>query len=263
MNGHPRVDEWIRAALTYSGLPMSRRAETAEEWRTHLDQLIDDKQGAGMSPEQAVRAAVSAFGRPEAVRRQLRREQTNLDRRAAIAEVRRLAWLFAVLPALFVVLAVIAVDPHSIGGGVLAALPGFACISLAMAGATYFAVLVQLRVMRRRPQAEFSFPRRLALWSTVVLSGLLGGIGMLLLFSVAATYPLHMYQPWFAQIGPGQFSRFLGYALSERMEVNLLVTLGSVAVFALSLTLYERSRCVDLPGEPTAGDSGSQPIIAT
>lgn len=263
MNGHPRVDEWIRAALTDSGLPMSRRADTAEEWRAHLEQLIEDKQAAGMSPEQAVRAAVSVFGRPEEVRRQLRREQCRLDRRAALAEVRKLAWLYAVTPVFFIVLAVIVVGLNSLWRGVLIALPGFACLCVATAGASYFAVLVQFKVMRRRPRAEFSIPRRLALWSTVGLGGFGGGIAILLLFSAVAAYPLLMCQAWFARIGPGQFWRFLAMDFSQRMEVNLLVTLGSVAVFALSLTLYERSRCVDMADERNAGDSASQEIIPT
>ena len=59
--------------LRGSGLPMERRAETAEEFREHLRASVDRHRRAGLPAEQAVAAALAAFGRPETIRRILTR----------------------------------------------------------------------------------------------------------------------------------------------------------------------------------------------
>src|SRR3972149_2371325 len=103
MHDQTRVEKWIAGALAHTGMPLDRRAETAEEGRSHLNHLIRDNQDAGMTDEQGVRAALAAFGPPEILRlSNLRREQRRLDRRAAMAEVRKSVPLLAVLPTVLV-----------------------------------------------------------------------------------------------------------------------------------------------------------------
>jgi len=47
MHDQTRVDKWIARALAHTGMPLDRRAETAEEWRSHLNHLIDDSRDDG------------------------------------------------------------------------------------------------------------------------------------------------------------------------------------------------------------------------
>ena len=116
------VDGWIATVLAHTDMPMARRAETAEEWRAHLDQLIRDKRDAGMSDEQAVPAALETFGRPEDLRRRLRRDQRMRDRRAALAEVRKGVALFLIFAPVLVVLLSLVVRPASIQAAVIGGL---------------------------------------------------------------------------------------------------------------------------------------------
>ena len=244
MHDQTRVDKWIARALAHTGMPLDRRAETAEEWRSHLNHLIDDNRDAGMTDEQAVRAALGAFGAPEILRLQLRREQRGLDRRAAMAEVRKGAPLFVVVPTVLVVLLSLAVRPASLWAAVIGGLCFIVSIAAVGALCAYFGGLFTLRIMRSRPRTEFAFLPRWGHWTAVSLVAITAAVWFPLLM-VASLYPIVADLPVF-QPGLMSFCKVYGIAMFE--DHGLLRTyLAPVSPFvvALALTLYERSRCTD------------------
>ena len=85
MRDDSRIETRIAGVLVGSGLPLNRRSEIAEELRGHLEQSITCKCEAGQSDEQAVEAVLAEFGSPAVIRKQLRRQQRELDHRHALS----------------------------------------------------------------------------------------------------------------------------------------------------------------------------------
>jgi hypothetical protein len=244
MHDRTTVDEWIATALAHTGVPMPRRVEIAEEWRAHLGRLIRDNRDASMTDEQAVSAALEAFGRPEDLRRQLRRDQRMLDRRAAMAEVRKCIPLFTVLPVVLAVLLSLALRPASIGAMVIGGLRFVVSLSLVSAFGTYFASLVTMRIMRERPYAEFGFLPRWGHWTAVSLVMATAALWFPILM-IAASYPILADLPHF-RLGLMSFWKAYGSALLEDLGgIKTFMAPITLVVIALALTLYERSRCID------------------
>jgi len=243
MHDRTSVDEWIAMALAHTGMPLARRIETVEEWRSHLDQLISDNQDAGMPQEQAVRAALEAFGQPEDLRRQLRREQRMLDRREAIAEVRKSMPLFMILPAVLVVPLSLAVGPVSIQATVIGGLRFVVSMSVVSALVTYFAGLLTMRITRKRPRTEFAFLPRWGYWAAVSLAMATAAVWFPLLM-IAAAYPIVADLPHF-RLGLMSFWGSFGAAMLEDFGgIKTYLAPVTLVVIALALTLYERSRCI-------------------
>ena len=124
------IEHHIAAILKGSGLPMDRREEIAEELRGHFEQLVAAKLDHGHTEEQAIQSALADFGSPALIRRQLRRHQRIVDRRYALAEVRRLIWLPVFFSGFFATLfAVFCPDTDSLFKRFLGGVCLFACFS--------------------------------------------------------------------------------------------------------------------------------------
>jgi hypothetical protein len=243
MNDRTSVDEWLAMALAHTGMPLARRIETVEEWRSHLNQLIGDNRGAGMPDKQAVRAALEAFGQPEDLRRQLRHEQRMLDRRAAMAEVRKGIPLFMILTAVLVVPLRLVVETVSIQATVIGGLRFVVGMSAVSALVTYFAGLITMRIRRERPRAEFSFLARWGHWTVVSLVMATAAVWFPLLM-IAAAYPIVADLPHF-RLGLMSFWWAYGAAVLEDFGgIKTYLALVTLVVIALALTIYERSRCI-------------------
>ena len=244
------VDDWITSVLAHTDMPMARRAETAEEWRAHLDQLVRDKRNAGMPHEQAVFAALESFGQPEDLRRRLRREQRMRDRRNALAEVRKGVPLFLIFALVMVVIPGLVVRPASIHAVVIGGLRFLVSILPLMALITYFSSLLTIRIKRERPRAEFDFLRRWRHWTVVSLIMVIAAVWFPLL-TIAAVYPILADLPHFR---PGliSFWQAFGRAMFEAFGgIKPYLAPVMLMVIALALTLYERSRCIDTAKEAT------------
>lgn len=243
MHDRAGVDEWIAKALAHSCMPLARRTETAEEWRAHLDQLVRDNRDAGMPDEQAVSAALETFGDPEDLRRRLRRDQRMVDRRAAIAEVRKAVPLFIMLPVVLVVPLFLVVPPASIRSAVIGGL-GFVASMLAVSAlGTYFGSLLTMRIMRQRPREEFAFLPRWGHWTAVSLV-IATAVVWFPIVTIGASYPIIEDLPHL-RLGLIPFGKAYCSAMLE--DVGGFKTYMApimLVVIPLALTLYERSRCI-------------------
>lgn len=243
MDDRKHVDEWIEMALAHTGMPLARRAETVEEWRSHLDQLIRDNRDAGMPDEQAVHAALDAFGQPEDLRRQLRRQQRVLDRREAIAEIRKGAPMIAALPVLLVVLLRLVVGPVSMQATLIGGIRFVVSAWVVIALVVYFTSLLTMRIMRKRPRTEFAFLPRWGYWTAVSLVLATAAVWLPLL-TIAALYPILADLPHF-RLGLMSFWSSFGAAMLEDFGgIKTYLAPVTLVVISLALTLYERSRCI-------------------
>ena len=63
----------VHAVLFRSALPPERRAEMAEEMRAHLEDSVSRHRDAGLSPSNSIEMALTEFGNPRHIRRQLKK----------------------------------------------------------------------------------------------------------------------------------------------------------------------------------------------
>ena len=256
------IDRRIAAILTGSGLPLERRAEVADELRSHLEQLISAKHRAGMTGEHAVDAVLTDFGSPNVIRNQLKKQQRRLDRRLALLEVRGCIWWLVSWSGLFgIVCAITAPGSVAAGPRCLIGACLFASMLLIVSVPMYLAELLSLPVQRRRPNAEYSFPRSIFRHAVVVflflactlatgplVIGFGGYIGQNSLFH--SILPL---APEVVEGAPWLFWRNLGIVAWESPIRCFLTPVLLVIVSALVIALYERSRCVDVATFPAPG----------
>ena len=259
MHEHSSIDRRIAAILTGSGLPLERRAEVADELRNHLEQLISAKHSAGLTGEHAVDAALTDFGSPNVIRNQLKKQQRRLDRRLALSEVRRCIWWLISGCGLFgMVCAITAPGSVAAGPRCLVGACLFVGMLLIASFPMYLAELLSLQVKRRRPSAEYSFPRSITRNAAVVLFflsctlaigpfviGFGGYVGQNSLFR--SILPL---APEVVEGAPWLFWRNLGIVAWESPIRCFLTPVLLVIVSALVIALYERSRCVDVATLP-------------
>lgn len=250
------IERWMGSCLAGSGLPVERRAEVADELRSHLEQLVAAKRDAGLPERQACKAALVDFGPPDVLRRQLRQHQRRLDRRHALSELRRHTWWLLTVCGFFgTVAAVFAPGPVPpltrclAGAFLLAGLLPTAFV------ATYLASLVEYKVKHRLPREEHHFLGSFLRWSGVaalflagtlgfgpILVGLCGYIGQDRLFRSI----LHR-APEIIEGAPWLIWYNIGVAALESPVRSFVVPFFMVLGTALFITLYERSRCVDGP----------------
>lgn len=88
MPDDPRIHRRVEEILIGSGLPADRRADIAEELRAHLEQLVEAKLSSGLTEDAAIQAALSQFGKPAALRSQLRQQHRLREHREAIDVLR-------------------------------------------------------------------------------------------------------------------------------------------------------------------------------
>ena len=249
------IDSRIAAILNGSGLPLERRVEVADELRNHLEQLISAKHSVGLAGEHAVDAALADFGSPHVIRSQLKNQQRILDRRQALLEYRRCIWWPVSGSVLFAITCAITA-PASVGAGprCLVGACLFAGMLLIMSVPMYLAELLSIQVMRRRPSAEYSFPKSIVRNSLIVLFFLVctlaigplvigfgGYIGQHSLFH--SILPL---APEVVEGAPWLFWRNLGIVAWESPIRCFLTPVLLVIISALVIAIYERSRCVDV-----------------
>lgn len=247
MREDAKIDQRIATILSGSGLSMEKRAEVAEELRGHLEQLVASERQAGLPDAQAVEAALTAFGPPQVIRRQLRRQQWIVDWREALVAIRRPAWgigLAAILTGLYATaIAVLHPLPLSPLMRCLWGLALFAGFFLMLSVPMYWAALFACRIERRQPRQEYH-----------VLRSFLRGVAMGVVFLAYAVAwaplwvmpitPLLFEAPVFAHYLPGAFWHAWWVAVLESAgHVFGLLAVG-VAGFGLGVVLYQRSRWV-------------------
>jgi hypothetical protein len=250
------IERWIGSCLAGSGLPVERRAEVADELRSHLEQLVAAKRDAGLPERQAGEAALADFGPPDVLRRQLRQHQRMLDRRHALSELRRHTWwLIAVCALLGTAAAVFAPGPAPplarclAGAFLLAGLLPTAFV------ATYFSSLVECKVKHRLPRDEHQFLGRFLRWAGVAALFLAGTLGFGPILVGLSGYigqdgllPSILHRaPEIIEGAPWLIWYNIGVAALESPVRSFVVPSLMVLGAALFTTLYERSRCVDRP----------------
>jgi hypothetical protein len=242
-----KIDQRIAAILVGSGLSLERRAEVAEELRGHLEQLVASQRQAGLPDAQAVEAALTRFGSPQVIRKQLRRQQRMLDRREALAAIRRPTWgigLLAVVTGLYAAaIAVLHPQPSSPLMRCLWGVVLFAWFLVILIVPVYWAALFACRIERRQPREEYH-----------VRKSLLRGMGMGVVFLAYAlawaplwvmpVTPLLFEAPEFAHYLPGAFWHAWWVAVLESAGWVFGLLAVGVSGFGLGVVLHERSRCV-------------------
>jgi hypothetical protein len=253
MRNDPRIEGRIADVLVGSGLPVERRSEVAEELRGHLEQSIASKCEAGLSEEQAVQAVLAEFGSPAVIRKQLRRQQRESDRRHALSPPgdRIGSWALLVVCALFAAaVAFLSPAPDTPVARWLNGFLVFAWLSLGGMLSVSAFLRLQIRLNRHQPRDEYCFARSFLLWAGVIFVGY-PAIGSVWLW--ASTIPAHLFysDPRFHPLYVLWHEVSKGFVESAG---QVLAALGLVAaVGGLALALYERSRCVDEPATPLAG----------
>ncbi len=254
MNKHPKIEHSIATILTNCGLPMDRRTEVADELRDHLSQLVDAKCAEGMDEDQAIQTALAEFGSLAAIRRQLRKQQSVLDRRHVMADLRRYVWpLVAGCGIIALLVAIFAPAPASVS---LRCLFG-AIISVGVCGImiTYgvSAELLVYRLQRPRPRSEFHFQKSFCFWGAVVFGFFIFMASMsplaIIVCGFFGQYAFLHSSPYVAPQLQAEAHWFLLRCLPTAMMDNplrsFLLPLLTVLAGATAIALYERSRCVD------------------
>lgn len=258
MRNLPVVDEWIRDVLSGSELPVDRRAEIADEWGDHLREHIAAESATGMSLEDAVRTALAAFGDPARLRRQLRRGQRARDLRDALAKTRPLAaWTIAGALCAAAGAAVFLFGPAPAVDGLVGGCVIFVAVALVALVPAFVANFIELRVKRSRPIDEFHLVRSFLRW-TVVVAGFLGGTLLLAPTAVSlVAYFAHdgvflsalFPKPEIVPGAPGLFWRNFAVAVCESPVRSFVIPPVMILAGAVAITIYERSRCVDMTAE--------------
>jgi len=254
MRNDARIENRIADILAGSGLPVDRRSEIAEELRGHLEQSIASKCEAGLSEEQAVQAVLAEFGSPAVIRKQLRRQQRELDHRHALSPPGKSIGPWGlVVCALFAAAVAFLSPPPDTSVPLARWLNGvlvFACLSLAGMLYAYVWLRLEIRLKRDQPRDRYCFARSLLLSAGVIFIGY-PAIGSL--WGWSSTIPAHLFysDPRFHPLYLLWHEVSAGFAESAG---RFLAVLALVAIVGgLALALYERSRCVDEPATPAAG----------
>lgn len=190
---NPKIERRIQDILRDSGLPAERRAEVAEEFRGHLEQLVEAKRRANAN-DAAIEAALAAFGDTEAIRRRLRRRQCAEDHRQVLATMRQQLPLFVVIAAVFpLYIALFAsVRNGEVLRGALFALLVHAVVLVGGSVVLYPVLLARIRLGHRIPVAECHplvtagswfviFSLSLVLFVTIFICGIITAFGALAL----------------------------------------------------------------------------------
>jgi hypothetical protein len=155
MSENPRIESRIQEILRGSRLPAERRAEVAEEFRGHLERLVEARRQANVD-DAATEAALAAFGDVEVIRRHLRQRQGAEDHRQVLAAMRRRLRLLLIIPALFpLYIAIFASFRNGeVFRGVLFALVLYAAMLVGGFVVLYPFVLARIRAGHRLPAGE-------------------------------------------------------------------------------------------------------------
>jgi amino acid transporter len=164
------------------------------------------------------------------------------DRRAALDEVRKgLALLFIFTVAVTAIMYV-AMQPVSVWAAVIGGLRFLVSMSAVMAIVTFYIGLLAMRIVRKRPHAEFDFWPRWGHWTAVSVVMAAAAV-CLPIVMIAALYPIIADLPHF-RLGMMSFCQAYASAMLEDFS-GIKTYLGPATIIAISLALtgYERSRC--------------------
>jgi len=237
--------------LTGSGLSVERRAEVAEELHGHLEQSTAAKCEAGLSRDEAVRAALGDFGETRVIREHLRRQQRASDREAALREVRTHLLGLLCLPAgIGILVFVVSLMNSGISLPLLLAatvtLFGFTGLAMCLVG--YGWGLLKRQVRRRLPPREYDIVATFARWFLLGDALLLSS---LLVLSVGMLGALWFFMADVAVCGPGVGSRHVLDSIwsmngdHQLLLVFTIVTSVLAGGFSVVATAYGRLRCTE------------------
>ncbi len=260
MHETERMNQWLERCFRGSGMPISRRLDIADEWRSHIETEASALEVQGMIRSEAMDTALRRFGRPETLRRQLRWQQLRKDMRDAFLSCRRQSlWIMAPGAIFAAVIALFAPGfvPLSVrvtgGLGLIVDLVG------AMAIAVFVGTFLEQRIKRERPRNEYNFAASMCCWTVIVMVLL---VATVLFMPLMFAYGGHVgkdgfllpiiyntYDPDMPVIEGGRwfFVRNFGMSFVGSPIRGFLVPALAILAGAWILARYERSRCVENP----------------
>ena len=242
------IEERVRAVLFRSALPVERRAEVAEEMRSHLQDGVSRHRDAGLSPSKSTETALAEFGDPRRIRRQLRRQQRQLDQNAALHELSS-GFGTALLPGAVIAASLgLTMTGMPIGTRCAVSVSMFVCLTVGLTlPALFLFALFRTRLQRSRPRDEYVLSRSLFLWAIVLSASLaaLAGVSAVLYAAASALCDSTPFAELFRNL-----VRFTSPQWWQASALQAASTAPVVLLAATGLALYERTRCVDAASEP-------------
>lgn len=260
MHETERMNQWLERCFRRSGMPISRRLDIADEWRSHIEAEASALEVQGMIRSEAMDVALRRFGRPETLRRQLRWQQLREDMRDAFLSCRRQSLWIAAPGAIFaVVIAWFA--------------PGFIPLSVRVTGGlglvvdvvgavvifAFVGTLLEQRIKRARPRNEYNFAASMCRWTVIFMVLLVATVLFAPLFIAYGGHagkdgfllPIiyNTYDPDMPVIEGGRwfFVHNFGISFVRSPIRNFSVPALAILAGAWLLARYERSRCVENP----------------
>ena len=260
MHETERMNQWLELCFRGSGMPISRRLDIADEWRSHIETEASTLELEGMIRSEAMETALRRFGRPEILRRQLRWQQVRKDMRDAFLSCRRQSLWITAPGAIFAVAIALCV-------------PGFIPLSVRVTGGlglivdvvgavvifTLVGTFLEQRIKRERPRSEYNFAASMCRWTVIVMVSL---VATALLAPLMIAYGGHVgkdgfllsiiyntYDPAMPVIEGGRwlFVQSFGLSFFGSPIRNICVPVLAILAGAWVLARYERSRCVENP----------------
>ena len=260
MNETERMNQWLELCFRGSRMPISRRLDIADEWRSHIEAEASALELEGMIRSEAMETALRRFGRPEVLRRQLRWQQVRKDMRDAFLSCRRQSPWIAAPGAIFAVaIAWFAPGFIPLSVRVTGGLGLFIDVAGALVISIFVGTFLEQRIKRKRPCGEYNFSASMCRWTVIFMALLVatvlfaplffaygGHVGKegFLLPIIYNTYDLDMPV---IEGGRWFFVRNFGMSFVGSPIRGFLVPVLAILAGAWILARYERSRCVENP----------------
>lgn len=260
MHETERMNQWLELCFRGSRMPISRRLDIADEWRSHIEAEASALELEGMIRSEAMETALRRFGRPEVLRRQLRWQQVRKDMRDAFLSCRRQSLWIAAPGAIFAVMIAwfapgfVPLSVRVTGGlGLIVDVVG-AVVIFALVG-----TFLEQRINRQRPRNEYNFAASMCRWTVIVMVSL---VATALLAPLLIAYGGHVgkegfllsiifnnFDPDMPVIEGGRwlFVQSFGISFFGSPIRNICVPALAILAGAWILARYERSRCVENP----------------
>ena len=260
MHETERMNQWLERCFRGSGMPISRRLDIADEWRSHIEAEASALEVQGIIRSEAMETALRRFGRPETLRRQLRWQQVRQDMRDAFLSCRRQSPWIAAPGAIFAVaIAWFAPGFIPLSVRVTGGLGLFIDVAGALVISIFVGTFLEQRIKRERPCGEYNFSASMCRWTVIFMALLVatvlfaplffaygGHVGKegFLLPIIYNTYDLDMPV---IEGGRWFFVRNFGMSFVGSPIRGFLVPVLAILAGAWILARYERSRCVENP----------------
>ena len=266
MHETERMNQWLERCFRGSGMPISRRLDIADEWRSHIGAEASALEVQGIIRSEAMETALRRFGRPETLRRQLRWQQVRQDMRDAFLSCRRQSPWIAAPGAIFAVaIAWFAPGFIPLSVRVTGGLGLFIDVAGALVISIFVGTFLEQRIKRERPCGEYNFSASMCRWTVIFMALLVatvlfaplffaygGHVGKegFLLPIIYNTYDLDMPV---IEGGRWFFVRNFGMSFVGSPIRGFLVPVLAILAGAWILARYERSRCVENPFLESSG----------